>query len=136
MALQGTLERIVGAGSAVGSMVENVSSMSRDTRRIEEHAKHLDTIDKRLDRIVELMERMVVSVEELHRQGRRARGAHRAGRPARGPLPGAREALARYPIWPSITTSPLSTEARVPGVSELSIAFMTSSAFCMSASLS
>ncbi len=46
-------------------MVDNVKSMSGDTRRIEEHARHLDTIDQRLDRIVELMERMVDSVDEL-----------------------------------------------------------------------
>jgi methyl-accepting chemotaxis protein len=65
LALQGALERIADAGSAIGSMVDNVRSMSRDTHRIEDHAKHLDTIDERLDRIVDLMERMVASVDEL-----------------------------------------------------------------------
>ena len=65
MGLQSSLERIADAGSAIGSMVENVRSMSRDTSRIQEHSRHLDTIDQRLARIVELMERMVVSVEEL-----------------------------------------------------------------------
>jgi methyl-accepting chemotaxis protein len=63
--LQGALERIADAGSAIGSMVENVKSMSGDTQRIQHHAKHLDTIDQRLDRIVDLMERMVASVDEL-----------------------------------------------------------------------
>jgi methyl-accepting chemotaxis protein len=63
--LNGTLERIADAGSAIGSMVENIKSMSGDTTRIEDHAKHLETIDERLDRIVGLMERMVASVEEL-----------------------------------------------------------------------
>ena len=63
--LNGTLERIADAGSAIGSMVDNIRSMSGDTRRIEEHSRHLDSIDERLDRIVELMERMVASVDEL-----------------------------------------------------------------------
>jgi methyl-accepting chemotaxis protein len=65
MALNGTLERIADAGSAIGSMVENVRTMSGDTSRIKAHAKHLDSIDERLERIAELMERMVASVEEL-----------------------------------------------------------------------
>jgi methyl-accepting chemotaxis protein len=63
--LQSALERIADAGSAIGSMVENVRSMSGDTSRIKDHARHLETIDERLDRIVELMERMVASVDEL-----------------------------------------------------------------------
>ena len=63
--LTGALERIADTGSAIGSMVENVKSMSGDTSRIKDHARHLETIDERLDRIVELMERMVASVEEL-----------------------------------------------------------------------
>jgi methyl-accepting chemotaxis protein len=63
--LNGTLERIADAGSAIGSMVDNVRSMSGDTSRIQDHARHLETIDQRLDRIVELMERMVASVDEL-----------------------------------------------------------------------
>jgi methyl-accepting chemotaxis protein len=63
--LNGALERIADAGSAIGSMVDNVRNMSGDTSRIQEHSRHLETIDQRLDRIVELMERMVVSVEEL-----------------------------------------------------------------------
>jgi methyl-accepting chemotaxis protein len=63
--LQGALERIADAGSAIASMVENVKSMSGDTGRIEEHARHLDSIDERLDRVVELMERLVTSVDEL-----------------------------------------------------------------------
>jgi methyl-accepting chemotaxis protein len=63
--LNKALERIADAGSAIGSMVENVRSMSGDTHRIQHHAKHLDTIDERLDRIVDLMERMVASVDEL-----------------------------------------------------------------------
>jgi methyl-accepting chemotaxis protein len=63
--VQGALERIADAGSAIGSMVENVRSMSRDTNRIGDHARHLDTIDQRLEQVVELMERMVASVDEL-----------------------------------------------------------------------
>jgi methyl-accepting chemotaxis protein len=65
VALQGALERIADAGSAIGSMVDNIKSMSGDTSRIQAHARHLDSIDERLDRVVELMERMVNSVDEL-----------------------------------------------------------------------
>ena len=65
MALNGALERIADAGSAIGGMVENVRSMSSDTQRIKAHSAHLDTIDERLDLIVAQMERMVSAVEEL-----------------------------------------------------------------------
>jgi methyl-accepting chemotaxis protein len=65
VALNGALERIADAGSAIAGMVENVRSMSRDTDRIKAHAAHLEAIDERLDRIVVLMERMVGSVEQL-----------------------------------------------------------------------
>ncbi len=56
VALNGALERIADAGSAIAGMADNVRSMSGDTRRIRAHAAHLDTIDERLDRIVALME--------------------------------------------------------------------------------
>ena len=56
VALNSALERIADAGSAIAGMVDNVRSMSGDTRRIRAHAAHLDTIDERLDRIVALME--------------------------------------------------------------------------------
>lgn len=52
-------------GSALGGLLKNVRSMSEDTRVIERHAKHLDTIDERLDLIVAQMQRMVSAVEEL-----------------------------------------------------------------------
>jgi methyl-accepting chemotaxis protein len=64
-ALNGALERIADAGSAIGGMVDNVRSMSRDTQRIKAHSAHLDSIDERLDLIVAQMERMVSAVEEL-----------------------------------------------------------------------
>jgi methyl-accepting chemotaxis protein len=65
VALNGALERIADAGSAIAGMVENVRSMSGDTSRIKAHAAHLDSIDERLDLIVAQMERMVSAVEEL-----------------------------------------------------------------------
>jgi hypothetical protein len=37
--LNGTLERIADAGSAIGSMVDNIKSVSGDTTRIEDHAE-------------------------------------------------------------------------------------------------
>ena len=65
MALNGALERIADAGSSIAGMVENVCSMSSDTKRTKVHSAHLDSIDERLDRIVAQMERMVSAVEEL-----------------------------------------------------------------------
>ena len=52
MALNGALDRIADAGSAITGMVDNVRSMSTDTKRIKAHSAHLDSIDERLDRIV------------------------------------------------------------------------------------
>jgi methyl-accepting chemotaxis protein len=63
--LNGALERIADAGSAIGSMVDNIRSMSRDTERIKAHSAHLDSIDERLDQIVAQMERLVSAVEDL-----------------------------------------------------------------------
>ena len=65
MAGIGGLERVLDLRSAVAGMLENIKSMSGDTRQIEVHAAHLDSIDERIDRIVELMERMVSSIDEL-----------------------------------------------------------------------
>ena len=85
--LNGALERIADAGSAIGSMVDNIRSMSRDTERIKAHSAHLDSIDERLDQIVAQMERLVSAVEDL-RNGEGAAGFRRAGWAARRPLPG------------------------------------------------
>jgi hypothetical protein len=65
MASLNGLGRALDPRNAINGLFENVRSMSDDTRIIERHSAHLDSIDERLDHVVELMERMVKAVEEL-----------------------------------------------------------------------
>ena len=59
------LVRFTDPRTLINGLVDNVRSMSEDTKLLERHAAHLDAIDERMERIVELMERMVNAVEEL-----------------------------------------------------------------------
>ena len=65
MASLNGLVRFTDPRALINGLVDNVRTMSEDTKLLERHAAHLESIDERIDRIVELMERMVKAVEDL-----------------------------------------------------------------------
>ena len=65
MASLNGLGRALDPRAMIAGLLDDVHSMSEDTRILERHAAHLESIDERIDHIVELMERMVKAVEEL-----------------------------------------------------------------------